>query len=59
MFLEVNCGGVGGGRSPPHLLLVKWEEGERKDFILNYIETRQLEEGRRENVEWEEGRPCR
>ena len=29
---------------------------DRRGFILNYIETRQLEEGRRENVEWEEGR---
>ena len=46
-----------GAQPPPFAYCKVGGKGEeRRDFILNYIETRQLEEGRRENVEWEEGR---
>ena len=34
LFFEVKSGGVGGGAAPPHLLLIKWEEGEKRERII-------------------------
>ena len=34
LFLEVESGGGWGGRSPPHLLIVEWEEREKREGAL-------------------------